>query len=71
MTNLITLPELEDLTETELRSKFCNILNELARRQQHAQDCPLTMLTLQNIQEALHRKRVRGMESRFTPMPKI
>lgn len=67
MTNLINLPELEQLSETELRSKFCQIINDMARRQQAAQECPLTMLTLQNIQEALRRKRVK--RSRFTPTP--
>lgn len=61
MTNLITLPELEDLTETELRAKFCDILNELARKDQQAQDCPLAMATLQNIQTALRRKRMRDI----------
>lgn len=71
MTNLITLAELEDLSETELRSKFCQILNDMARRQQQAQECPLTMLTLQNIQEALRRKRAREKQSRFMPMPKM
>lgn len=65
MTQLITLPELEQLSETELRSKFRQILNDLARKER--QECPLTMLTLQNIQEALRRKRVK--KSRFTPTP--
>jgi hypothetical protein len=67
MTQLITLPELETLSETELRAKFSQILDDLARKGSHAQECPLTMLTLRNIQEALRRKRAK--RSRFTPMP--
>jgi hypothetical protein len=58
MTNLITLAELEDLGETELRSKFCQILNDMARKEQQAQECPLAMASLQNIQTALRRKRM-------------
>ena len=67
MTQLITLPELETLSETELRAKFSQILNDLARKGSQAQECPLTMLTLRNIQEALRRKRAK--RSRFAPMP--
>lgn len=67
MTQLITLPELEQLSETELRAKFSRILDDLARKGSQAQECPLTLITLQNIQEALRRKRVKRI--RFTPMP--
>ena len=66
MTQLITLPELEGLSETELRAKYWHIMNDLIRQHSQAQECPLAMLTLQNIQEALRRKRAK--RSRFTPM---
>lgn len=65
MTYLITPQELEDMSEAELRSKFSQILGDLARRQQHAADCPMTLQTLLNILEALRRKRTR--QSRFVP----
>lgn len=66
MTYLITPRELEDLSETELRSKFSQTLGELSRKQMHAADCPLTLQTLLNILEALRRKRAR--QSRYIPM---
>lgn len=65
MTYLITLPELEDLSETELRAKYWNIMNDLIRQHQQTRECPLTMLTLLNIQEALRRKRIKA--SKFMP----
>jgi hypothetical protein len=56
MTQLITSSELEDLSETELRSKFCQILNDLARDQQSVAECPLVRISLENIQGALRRR---------------
>jgi hypothetical protein len=57
MTQLITQSELEHLNEPELRSKYCQILNDLARQHHKAQNWPLTMVTLQNIQTAIQRRR--------------
>ena len=57
MTQLITQAELEHLSEPELRLKYTQILNDLARQQQSALDCPLIMATLRNIQEVIVRRR--------------
>lgn len=65
MTYLITPQELEDMSETELRSKFSQILDDLSRKQMHAADCQMTLQTLLNILEALRRKRAR--QSRYIP----
>ena len=58
MTIIITQEELEHLTETELRSKYQWILNELARQQMTAQECPLARISLQNIRSVLNRRRM-------------
>ena len=60
MTQLITSSELEDLSETELRSKFCQILNDLARSQQSLEEYPLVRASLENIERALCRRRLQG-----------
>ena len=57
MTQLITQSELEHLSEPELRSKYCAVLNDLNRQHQDLQDWPLTMVTLQNIQYSIARRR--------------
>lgn len=57
MTQLITPSELEHLNEPELRSKYCQILNDLNRQHHTVQNWPLTMITLQNIQSAIIRRR--------------
>jgi len=57
MAYIITPQELEHLSEPELRSKYCQILNDLAREQHSEQNWPLTMITLQNIQAAIGRRR--------------
>ena len=57
MTYIITLPELEHLSEAELNHKFHAILNDLARRNMAAADCPLATVTLENIRRAIQRKR--------------
>ena len=57
MTQLITQPELEHLSEPELRLKYSQILNDLARQQKSALDCPLTMATLRNIQAVITRRK--------------
>ena len=60
MTTLITQSELEHLSEPELRSKFSQILNDLARSKKTAAECPLAMASLENIQTALRRRRMQG-----------
>lgn len=40
-------------------------MNDLIRQHQQTRECPLTMLTLLNIQEALRRKRIKA--SKFMP----
>ncbi|MDE1152214.1 MAG: hypothetical protein PW788_06705 [Micavibrio sp.] len=57
MTQLITQSELEHFSEPELRSKFCQILNDLAREEHAKQDWPLAYISLENIQRAIQRKR--------------
>lgn len=57
MTTLITQHELEHLSEEELRALFTRILDDLARRGLTAQECPLAMVSLENIRRALLRKR--------------
>jgi hypothetical protein len=57
MTYLITLPELEDLSEAELNHKYNVILNDLARNNMAVADCPLATVTLENIRRAIQRKR--------------
>jgi hypothetical protein len=66
MTYLITPSELEDCTETELRSKFWHIMNDLIRQQQAAQEWPLAMASLDNIRVAIRRKQAK--RNRFAPM---
>ena len=56
MTYIITTQELEHLSEMELRQKHNAILNDLARRNLAAADCPLATMTLENIRRALQRK---------------
>lgn len=58
MTQLITSTELEDLNETELRSKYYQIIYELAQSQQFIGDYPLVQASLVNIETALRRRRL-------------
>lgn len=60
MTTLITQQELEHLSEAELRAKFSQILDDLARRGKSAQECPLVMASLETIRRTLLRKRSRA-----------
>lgn len=53
---IITKEELEHMTEFQLRQLYSNILADLSQRGLSAQDCPLTMITLENIRVVLHRK---------------
>ncbi len=57
MTYIITPQGLEHLSEAELHQKFSAILNDLAHRNLAAADCPLAMVTLENIRRVLQRKR--------------
>ncbi len=54
---IISKEELEHLTEAQLRELYHGIIADCARRNISATDCPLTMITLENIQTALRRKR--------------
>ena len=56
MSYIITQAELEHLGEIELRAMYHGILADLARRDLSAQDCPMTRITLDNIQRVLRRK---------------
>ncbi len=57
MAYIITLAELDHLSEAELHQKFHAILNDLARRNMAAADCPLATVTLENIRRAMQRKK--------------
>ena len=57
MTYLITLSELEDLSEEELLCKYNAILNDLYRHNLTVADCPLAAITLDNIRTAILRKK--------------
>lgn len=57
MSYIITPQELEHCSEPELRSKYCQILNDLAREHHTKQNWPLAMISLQNIQTAIGRRR--------------
>ncbi len=54
---IITLAELEHLGEAELHAMYHSILTDLTRRNLSAADCPLSRISLENIQRILHRKR--------------
>lgn len=57
MTTLITITELEQLTERELCNLYANILDELLREGRTPDECPLAWLTLANIRLVLARRR--------------
>ena len=65
MTYIITIPELEHLSEAELNHKYNAILNDLARRNMAAADCQLATVTLENIRRVIQRKRARTPRPRF------
>jgi hypothetical protein len=60
---IITKAELEHMSEYQLRELYHGILSDLARRGLSAKECPLTMVTLTNIQEVLCRKQ--ALKPRF------
>lgn len=55
---ILTKEELEHMTEHRLRQLYTSILADLAQRGLSAQDCPLTLVTLENIRTVLRRKQV-------------
>ncbi len=54
---IISKEELEHLTEAQLREIYHGIIADCVRRNISAMSCPLTMITLENIQTVLRRKR--------------
>ena len=56
MSYVITQAEIEHMTEQELRALYYSILADLPRRNLSAQDCPMTRISLGNIQAVLRRK---------------
>jgi len=56
MSQLITVSELEPLTEGELRSKFCSISNDLAKSERAAAERPMALASLENVERVLARK---------------
>jgi hypothetical protein len=56
MSQLITSNELERLDEFQLRSKFCQISNDLARSERVLMERPLQLASLENVERALARK---------------
>lgn len=59
MTQLITPAELAGLTEQQLRALYGRIMQDLARQGRSAQDSPLILATLRNIEAAIARLRQR------------
>jgi len=65
MSHLITAAELEGLDETELRSKFFRVSNDLVRSKRAAEAAPLALASLENIERALCKR----MARRTAPRP--
>jgi hypothetical protein len=55
---IITKEELEHMTEFQLRQLYASILADLASRGLSALDCPLTLITLENIRAVLRGKQI-------------
>lgn len=53
---IITKEELERMSIAQLKALYHGILADLANRGLSALDCPLTMVTLENISTILRRK---------------
>lgn len=64
---IITKEELEHMTEFQLRQLYTDIIADLTRRGLSAHQCPLTMITLENIRTALRRKQTYKL--RRSPCP--
>lgn len=53
---IITKEEIEHMSIVQLKALYHGILADLANSGLSALDCPLTMITLENIRAVLHRK---------------
>ena len=56
MSYIITQAELEHMSIAQLKALYHGILADLAQRGLSAHQCPLTMITLENIRTVLRRK---------------
>lgn len=54
---IISKEELEHLAEAQLRELYHGIITDCAHRNISAMSCPLTMITLENIQTIIRKKR--------------
>lgn len=63
MSKFITISDLDHLSEPELRSKFCQLAQELYRIDQENFERTLVLASIENVQRALSNKRYRS--SRF------
>jgi len=61
MTTLITKSELADNTDTELRSKFCNLLNELHRLEGQAVQAYHVRASVEAVREELADRRIKKL----------
>ena len=59
MTDVITQPELEALTNKELHAKFYQLFNALSRKQQVMNECAQLQSSLQKIQMELHLRKIK------------
>lgn len=55
MSQFIASMELEGMTEQQLRAKYWQIIDDLARHGKAAEDCPHVYATLRNIEAAIYR----------------
>ena len=65
MTTLITKPELADVNDIELRSKFCSLLNELHRLEGQAFRAYQVRASVEAVREELAERRIKQL----TPKP--
>ena len=63
MTRLITVSELENLTEPELRLTFNRIVNDISRNRELSFEYHQMLASLENIERELYRRRL--------PAPKL
>lgn len=60
MSKYITISDLDHLSEPELRSKFCQLAQELYRIDQENFERTLVLASIENVQRALFNKRYRS-----------
>jgi hypothetical protein len=65
----ITRPEIEDLCEEELQSKFCALINDLKRTQNMQAERVFALASLETVEAELNRKRAQNSRPR-PPAPK-